>query len=87
MTKQTAHESKKPAYRLGFAPRTGTDNNGQPTIGYPVEIGAVFPRREAEKGMIAKFNIVPTDLKDGVLFLMPIKEKDDLSSHAGAIAA
>ena len=80
MTTQTSTASKKPAYRLGFAPRTGTDNNGQPTIGYPIEIGAVFNRLDAEKGMIAKFQIVPTDLKDGVLFLLPIKAEQELLS-------
>jgi len=38
-----------PLYRLGFAPRTGVSANGQPTLGYSVEIGAVFARKEAEK--------------------------------------
>ncbi len=78
MSNPSQSTSKKPAYRLGFAPRTGTDQNGQPTIGYPVEIGAVFPRKEADKGLIAKFAIIPTDLKDGVLFLMPVKSEPDL---------
>jgi|GEM_PF-5881856 len=74
MSNETQNTSKKPAYRLGFAPRTGTDNNGHSVLGYPIEIGAVFNRLDAEKGMIAKFQIVPTDLKDGVLFLMPLKQ-------------
>jgi len=82
MSNETQNTSKKPAFRLGFAPRTGTDTNGQPTIGYPIEIGAVFNRLDAEKGMIAKFQIVPTDLKDGVLFLMPLKSESDLLTAA-----
>lgn len=74
-----------PAYRLGFAPRTGRDANGQPTIGYPVEIGAVFHRKDRGKGLVAKFSIVPADLKDGVLFLLPIRrEADLLTSEEGA---
>ena len=80
MSNGTQPTSKKPVFRLGFAPRVGIDNNGQPTLGYPLEIGAVFNRHEIEKGMIAKFQIVPTDLKDGVLFLMPIKPEPDLLS-------
>ncbi|MEO1243781.1 MAG: hypothetical protein AAFX54_17875 [Pseudomonadota bacterium] len=87
MTKETTHTSKKPAYRLGFAPRTGTDNNGQPTLGYPIEIGAVFERREVEKGLIAKFQIVPTDLKDGVLFLMPLRSEPDLLTGSEGTAS
>lgn len=68
----TTTKSAQPAWRLGFAPRTGTDRNGQPTLGYPVEIGAVFPRRDADKGYVAKFAMIPADLKDGVLLLMPV---------------
>lgn len=86
MSNETQTTSKKPAYRLGFAPRTGSDNNGQPTIGYPIEIGAVFNRLDAEKGLIAKFQIVPTDLKDGVLFLMPIKSEPDLLTQSDQAA-
>ncbi|MEM8772993.1 MAG: hypothetical protein AAGD92_15200 [Pseudomonadota bacterium] len=87
MSNQTAQSSKKPTYRLGFAPRTGTDNSGQPTLGYPIEIGAVFERRDAEKGMIAKFQIVPTDLKDGVLFLMPVRSEPESASASEKAAA
>jgi hypothetical protein len=76
----TTIKSAQPAWRLGFAPRTGTDRNGQPILGYPIEVGAVFARREAEKGFVAKFAIIPADLKDGVLLLMPVttnrREKD-----------
>lgn len=68
----TTTKSAQPAWRLGFAPRTGTDRNGNPTLGYPIEIGAVFPRRDAGKGYVAKFAMIPADLKDGVLLLMPV---------------
>lgn len=87
MSPETQNTSKRPAYRLGFAPRTGTDNNGQPTLGYPIEIGAVFARRDAEKGLVAKFQIVPTDLKSGgVLLLMPVKSEPDLLEAAQGAA-
>ncbi|WP_143742952.1 hypothetical protein [Maricaulis sp. W15] len=73
MSNQTQTPTKKspPVYRLCFSAKNGTDRNGQPTLAYPVEIGAVFERRERDKGLIAKFTIIPTELKDGVLFLMP----------------
>ncbi|WP_138511601.1 hypothetical protein [Maricaulis alexandrii] len=73
MSNQTQTPTKKspPVYRLCFSAKNGTDRNGLPTLAYPVEIGAVFERRERGKGLIAKFSIIPTELKDGVLFLMP----------------
>ena len=74
----TSQNGNKPVWRLAFAPHTGTDGNGQPTIGYPVEIGAVFARRDAEKGLIAKFRIIPADLKDGVLLLTPVRSQADM---------
>ncbi len=89
----TTTKSAQPAWRLGFAPRTGTDRNGQPTLGYPIEIGAVFPRRDADKGYVAKFAMIPADLKDGVLLLMPVTttrreadlfERDDLTEDGAA---
>lgn len=84
MSNQTQTTTKKspPVYRLCFSAKNGTDRNGQQTLAYPVEIGAVFERRERDKGLIAKFSIIPTELKDGVLFLMPAetdrREENDL---------
>lgn len=72
MTIPSSQERSRPAYRLLFSVQTGTDKNGQPTLSYPIEIGAAFHRREAEKGLIAKFRILPTELKEGVLFLAPV---------------
>ena len=86
MTNTTQPSANRPAFRLGFAPRTGTDKNGQATIGFPVEIGAVFSRRNPDKGYVAKFSLVPADLKDGVLLLMPVRQDDDLLSRAEGAA-
>ncbi len=79
MTSQT--NSSLPAYRLGFAPRT-VDAEGQTIIGYPVEIGAVFHRKDREKGMIAKLSLVPADLRDGILLLMPVRSSTERSEAA-----
>lgn len=54
---------------------SGKRRYNQPRLDYPIEIGAVFPRSDAKKGLIARFQIVPTDLKDGVLLLMPVHEE------------
>lgn len=86
MTDTLKSHASKPLYRLGFAPRSGTDRNGQPTIGYPIEIGAVFPRKDADKGLIAKFALIPADLKDGVLLLMPVRPEQDLLTQAEGAA-
>lgn len=86
----TTSKPARPAWRLGFAPRTGTDRNGQPVLGYPIEVGAVFARREAEKGFVAKFAMIPADLKDGVLLLMPMmsnRREPDLFSGSDDGAA
>ncbi len=76
MTAQSNAQTSRPTYRLCFSARTGVDRNGQPTLGYPIEIGAAFARKDASKGLIAKFQIIPSDLKDGVLFLMPPRGDD-----------
>jgi hypothetical protein len=86
MTTKPKPRTNLPLYRLGFAPRTGVAANGQPTLGYPVEIGAVFSRKDAEKGLIAKFSIIPADLKDGVMLLMPVRAKPDLLSNSEGTA-
>ncbi|WP_421787172.1 hypothetical protein [Hyphobacterium sp.] len=66
--------NNRPAYRACFSARTGIDRNGQSTLSYPVEIGAAFHRKDAEKGLILKFNLVPASVQDGVLFLIPLAE-------------
>ncbi len=86
MTTKPKSRANLPLYRLGFAPRTGVAANGQPTLGYPVEIGAVFSRKDAEKGLIAKFSIIPADLKDGVMLLMPVRTRTDMVSDAEGAA-
>ena len=86
MTTKSKSRSNLPLYRLGFAPRTGVAANGQPTLGYPVEIGAVFARKDADKGLIAKFSIIPADLKDGVMLLMPVRARPDLLSNSEGAA-
>ncbi|RFB06219.1 hypothetical protein [Parvularcula marina] len=72
-TDQHIQQPSQPVYRLGFAPYDGTDRNGQRKLGYPIEIGAAFQRHEADKGLVAKFRIIPANMTDGVLLLLPPK--------------
>lgn len=72
-TDQQTLSASQPVYRLGFAPYDGTDRNGQKKLGYPIEIGAAFQRHEADKGLVAKFRIIPANMTDGVLLLLPPK--------------
>lgn len=75
MTTQTKTNAK-PAYRLCYAARGGVDANGQAQLRYPVEIGAVFNRKDPTKGLVAKFHFTPADMRDGVLLLMPVIQSD-----------
>lgn len=70
-TNSQSQAKARPIYRLCFSAKNGTNANGQANLGYPVEIGAAFERKDATKGLIAKFHIIPMDIKDGVLFLIP----------------
>lgn len=86
MSNATQPRKAPPAYRLCFSAKTGINNNGQSSLSYPVEIGAAFERKDPSKGLLAKFHIIPTDLKDGVLFLIPAdadrREQADLLDNA-----
>ncbi|WP_022699892.1 hypothetical protein [Oceanicaulis alexandrii] len=76
-------ETKKnyPAYRLCFAPYTGTERNGRQEIGFPVEIGAAWPRDDESKGLILRLNLVPDDLRSGLILLKPVEA--EISEQSG----
>ncbi len=67
---------QKPIYRAKFCRVIGTDEAGKDKLGRAIEIGAVWPRREAAKGAVLKLDIVPQDFTNGVLFLDPIEAED-----------
>lgn len=62
-----------PAYRVKFCPVIGTDDTGSDKLGSAIEIGALWPRKDAKKGFIQKLSIVPANLNDGVLLIMPVE--------------
>ena len=71
-----SNAKQRPIYRLKFCRVIGTDEAGKDKLARAVEIGAVWARREEGKGAIAKFDIVPQDFTNGVLFLDPVTSED-----------
>lgn len=67
----------QPLYRAKFCAVTGTDEKGKDQLGHAVEIGAVWPRKDAGKGAILKLHIVPQNLDRGVILLHPFKGGDE----------
>lgn len=71
-----SNAKQKPIYRARFARVIGKDQSGKDQLGRTVEVGAVWARREADKGAILKLDIVPQDFSNGVLFLDPVETQD-----------
>jgi hypothetical protein len=71
----TQSNKNYPAYRLCFSTKSGVDQNGNDILSFPVEIGAAFTRKETSKGHILKLHMVPQELSQGVLFLVPVAPK------------
>ena len=66
---------QKPLYRVSFSRIKGQDDQGNDVLGKPKEIGAVWPRKSADKqGAILDLDIIPTELinRQGVIFLVPV---------------
>jgi len=71
-----SNTKQKPIYRAKFCRFVGKDETGKDKLSRAVEIGAVWSRREAEKGAVLRLDIVPQDLTDGILFLDPVQAQD-----------
>lgn len=67
---------QRPIYRAKFCRVVGKDENGKDKLSRAVEIGAVWARREAEKGAVLRLGVVPQDLAGGILFLDPVQAQD-----------
>ena len=64
-----------PLYRAKFCAVVGQDETGKDKLSRAIEIGAVFSRKDPTKGAILKLDIVPQDLRGGVLFLDPVSQE------------
>jgi len=62
-----------PLYRAKYCVVIGQDEDGKDKLSRAVEIGAAFSRKDPSKGAILKLDIVPQDLRNGVLFLDPVQ--------------
>ena len=60
---------KRPLYRVTFALRSTLEPD---KLAKPREIGAVWPRT-GKPGGIVRFDVVPHDLAQGVIFLVPVE--------------
>jgi hypothetical protein len=72
----TTTSKTRPLYRVLFAPITGQDDQGKDQCGPAREIGAVWPRKGKEGG-IMRLDIVPANLERGVIFLTPATGKGE----------
>ena len=63
-----------PLYRAKFCAVIGQDEDGKDRLSRAIEIGSVWNRKDPSKGGILKLDIVPQDLRSGVLFLDPVQE-------------
>jgi hypothetical protein len=66
----------RPAYRVSFARKEGTDDKGDDILGSAREIGAIWNRQNG-KGGILRFDHIPVELTQhqGVLFVTPVKDE------------
>ena len=69
------NQSNLPLFRVKFCPKTGTTDDGNDELGNAVEIGTVWRRKDATKGAIMKLDIVPENIRDGVILLQTPKPK------------
>lgn len=76
MNTQSETRKSPPAYRLCFSAKTGVDRDGRAILSYPIEVGACFHRTDPSKGLVARFTIIPSELREGVLLLMPVTASD-----------
>ena len=69
----------RPLYRVSLSRITGTDEDGQDTLGKPREIGAVWPRKNGKSGGLVTLDIIPVELSthQGVIFLVPVSPVSD----------
>ena len=77
MRQKTQPQQKaRPAYRVSFARKVGTDDKGNDILGSAREIGAIWDRQNG-KGGILRFDHIPVELTQhqGVLFVTPVEEE------------
>ena len=69
-----SNSKNQPLYRVKFCTVIGQDENGKDKLSRAVELGAVWPRRDASKGAVLRLDIEPKDIRAGVVFLDPVEQ-------------
>ena len=72
----TQPQNQKPAYRMAFARKHLSNGKGKDQLGYPREIGAAWTRKDETKGLVLDFDIVPANMNEGVILLLPVTDKE-----------
>lgn len=68
-------EKNLPLFRAKYCPIVGIDKDNNEQLGSPIEIGAVWRRKDASKGAILKLDVVPQDIRNGVILLQTPKPR------------
>ena len=72
----TDQPKKKPLARIYFAAKIDKDQYGQDLLGPLREIGSVWPRKDASKGNLIRFDLDVANMREGVTFEIPYAEKE-----------
>lgn len=69
--------TNRPTHRVSFARITGTDEKGADSLGPAREIGAIWPRKSGQGGIL-RLDHLPIELTQhqGVLFVTPVPEDE-----------
>lgn len=73
-----------PTHRISFSEKL-VDGQGNDKLGQPVEVAAVWPRKNGKHGGIIEWKIAPEKLQGGVFFMLENErqQKRDQSKRDG----
>lgn len=64
-----SEEKQIPIHRIAFSKKQ-IDADGQEKLGRPVDVGAVWPRKNEKKGGLVSWTLSPKNLGDGAWFFL-----------------
>ncbi len=71
----TNEAKQRPTHRVSYSRITGMDAKGNDILGPAREIGAVWGRTGDKKGGIIRLDVIPAQIENGVLFLLPVDDQ------------
>ena len=75
-----SNEKQPPTHRISFS-EIQTDENGNKTVGRPVEVGVVWARDNGKHGGIIDWSISPKNLGEGVYYHLENERSQQRSSQ------